>query len=990
MIKLKKPEKPEEKKKKKKDKGNKEGAAVFASMPNLSFFVAQDQEKDKTETATTAVSNPLITQSPLRKSTRRTSLKSSDQDTCVKKGDNNNTASTPSAPLSSLQQQNSVNNSNVNANNNTNGEASTTHAFGGNTPHYRPASQVRRPRIHYMTPRSSEFYSALGSGAQHLIENHKPPIPSFDPPPSIGAGSSNANEPSAEVAVEPQQNLSKPPPFAPPPIPTARERRGSVAFYNLMANGIMGILTVGEEEEFKNAGKEEEKHEVYNIGGRVNEAGEVVAEEDEEIQEEEEEEDEDEKKRRKKAWKKEQKKKEHKENKESNNNSNNSNNNHHNNNNKTDSSSKLEHSPSLTNNRETNTRVSIGNRKETNPLSRSTGADSSSREVSAKRTPVPVPVPVVVVVPPPNIVVPLPRKVIRMYFEEGTFKTLAITSETTVKEITDQLVKKNISTKRSDEPVLKYSLLLDLDPTPLTTSPGGSETKEANPNITPHSNPNLETNMNTTTSTSSSNSTSSNSSSSTSSNSSNSSSSSSTSSSNLNHVNNTVDQEKNLHHNNNNNSNSSNNNSNNSTNNNNNEDENGSTMKISTTITSVEKLEEDRNVWVLYNEYVEKRGARIIIKPELLKPASSSKKKKKPVKKVYFDVMVSELLPDWEKYDGKTGNRREGASVYLRVHCGSTRYKSSVEKMNPPSSSFDTPPPTNGFNSNIIEDNIVFNDYLTFTVDENAVENLFIKVYYTTGSRLSKDEEVGTAIIPLPTINDNLMHDLWVFYNHSIRTETIAYEEKRGRLHVVLQKTTKPSAGLFALMGTPIPVIPLRLQVGDAVLFRSSTMVSHGTKLATRSKWDHAAIVVKLPGKKTLSLFEATRDGVKIYPLSLRLEFYLETTKLGVRKLHTNRTKEMLKALEDFVEEVAGRPYKTNVMEIGRALLGGSNTQDNLENIFCSQLVAAAYQRMGLLDSKVSTNNFLPSDIASKKFELEIGKLKPVMMVPKTHNVKHK
>lgn len=98
-------------------------------------------------------------------------------------------------------------------------------------------------------------------------------------------------------------------------------------------------------------------------------------------------------------------------------------------------------------------------------------------------------------------------------------------------------------------------------------------------------------------------------------------------------------------------------------------------------------------------------------------------------------------------------------------------------------------------------------------------------------------------------------------------------------------------------------------------------------------------MVAKHKQRDGLYLFEATRDGVHLFHLDRRLAFYLESrTELGIRRLHTERTAEMKDALHDFIAEVEGRPYKTNPLELFRALRD-SNENDNLDTIFCSQLV---------------------------------------------------
>jgi hypothetical protein len=101
-------------------------------------------------------------------------------------------------------------------------------------------------------------------------------------------------------------------------------------------------------------------------------------------------------------------------------------------------------------------------------------------------------------------------------------------------------------------------------------------------------------------------------------------------------------------------------------------------------------------------------------------------------------------------------------------------------------------------------------------------------------------------------------------------------------------------------------------------------------------------MVAKHRKREGLYLFEATRDGVHLFHLDRRLAFYLESrTELGVRRLRTERTEEMEAALHEFVAEVDGRPYKTNPLELLRALRD-SNECDNLDTIFCSQLVLVA------------------------------------------------
>ena len=71
-------------------------------------------------------------------------------------------------------------------------------------------------------------------------------------------------------------------------------------------------------------------------------------------------------------------------------------------------------------------------------------------------------------------------------------------------------------------------------------------------------------------------------------------------------------------------------------------------------------------------------------------------------------------------------------------------------------------------------------------------------------------------------------------------------------------------------------------------------------------------------------------------------------------------------------------------MEMARAAYG-SNETDNLSSLFCSQLIAAAYQRMKLLSDVDPSNNFLPVDFA-KGFAGKghfLGKLAEMVYFPR-------
>jgi len=82
------------------------------------------------------------------------------------------------------------------------------------------------------------------------------------------------------------------------------------------------------------------------------------------------------------------------------------------------------------------------------------------------------------------------------------------------------------------------------------------------------------------------------------------------------------------------------------------------------------------------------------------------------------------------------------------------------------------------------------------------------------------------------------------------------------------------------------------------------------------------------------------------------------------RPLHWERKPEKLKALHDFRKSLIGTNYESHVFEAIRTLLK-ANKKENLTEIFCSELVAAIYIVLGILDHTQMSNNFWPSDFSA-------------------------
>jgi hypothetical protein len=65
-----------------------------------------------------------------------------------------------------------------------------------------------------------------------------------------------------------------------------------------------------------------------------------------------------------------------------------------------------------------------------------------------------------------------------------------------------------------------------------------------------------------------------------------------------------------------------------------------------------------------------------------------------------------------------------------------------------------------------------------------------------------------------------------------------------------------------------------------------------------------------------------------------------------------------------------GRPYERSTHEMMLSVYDGPlgrNRREDLSSLFCSELVAAAYQRMGLLPPDPPSNEYTPKDFCTRR-----------------------
>lgn len=181
---------------------------------------------------------------------------------------------------------------------------------------------------------------------------------------------------------------------------------------------------------------------------------------------------------------------------------------------------------------------------------------------------------------------------------------------------------------------------------------------------------------------------------------------------------------------------------------------------------------------------------------------------------------------------------------------------------------------------------------------------------------------------------------------------------------------------------TPYDDIRNSLKTGDIVLFSGRGLASWLIQQATRSKWSHVGMVVRLPEYDMVLLWESTLlsgvadveakkilGGVQLTPLSARIASYQGD--VAVRRLNVELTMEDIEAVHALRREIKGRPYERDPVQFWRSALDvpgtqlAANAREDLSSVFCSEMVAAAFMRMKLLPDDAPSNEFTPRDFGT-------------------------
>jgi hypothetical protein len=168
---------------------------------------------------------------------------------------------------------------------------------------------------------------------------------------------------------------------------------------------------------------------------------------------------------------------------------------------------------------------------------------------------------------------------------------------------------------------------------------------------------------------------------------------------------------------------------------------------------------------------------------------------------------------------------------------------------------------------------------------------------------------------------------------------------------------------------------------GDIVLFSGNASVSRRIQQAIGSRWTQVGLIVWPQRFLEPCIFEATGisesvdvelgrviSGVQIARLADRIRAF--GGEIASRKLAPALSRQATLQLDQFAERVHALPYDSNKWSVARALRRRNRAPES-SGFFCSQLVAAAYQHIGLLPDPpagMHANNYVPPDFSSTYF----------------------
>ena len=188
-------------------------------------------------------------------------------------------------------------------------------------------------------------------------------------------------------------------------------------------------------------------------------------------------------------------------------------------------------------------------------------------------------------------------------------------------------------------------------------------------------------------------------------------------------------------------------------------------------------------------------------------------------------------------------------------------------------------------------------------------------------------------------------------------------------------------------------VLNATVRSGDLLLFSGRGLSSWLVRMFTRSRWSHIGMVVELPGHPQPLLLESTLfnesadvvlgrpvAGVVLVSLAEKLDNYKGDVALR-RRCGSALGGRQQRLLEKMLARLMHRPYKHYLLCHLLEYLGGGARRQDLSGLFCSELVAEIYRRLGWLPGDIRASNFVPGHFAGPALALREGHLGELVLL---------
>lgn len=181
------------------------------------------------------------------------------------------------------------------------------------------------------------------------------------------------------------------------------------------------------------------------------------------------------------------------------------------------------------------------------------------------------------------------------------------------------------------------------------------------------------------------------------------------------------------------------------------------------------------------------------------------------------------------------------------------------------------------------------------------------------------------------------------------------------------------------MVKVPYSKIEPTLKTGDIVLFHGLSFISKLVEDLENSEFSHTGMVVFVPNQVKPLFWQSTIDvsledeELKIHKTGPQLELLEERFKTydsniyAIRHLKVQRTDKMINNLYSFIKKVHHLPFPSESGMIWENIEGLLGIRSKNESYFCSQLLTATFQSMGLLSEDLIPNKYSPKDYSDQK-----------------------